>query len=270
MMNKGVFPTMVTPFDAEGNIDYESLDRFIEKFKADGADGLFAVCQSSEMFDLSMDEKTKLAAYVKKNSDMQVIASGHTQKTLREQVDSMKKMADTGVDMVSNGDSPAGPDMISEDMYERFALPYERIIAEEAHKQEKPYMLHICGNTDIILDKMIDTGVDALELDYKTNIYKVQEICYKGKVTFSGNVDPSGVLAFGNTRLVEEKTKEVLTIFKDNPGLIINAVHGEELYTACLDEPMNSLNHTKIFIVVKPATLGWKNEHRFAVIPINF
>lgn len=103
----------------------------------------------------------------------------------------IRPMVDTGVDMVSNGDSPAGPDMISPEMYEIFALPDERIIVKEAHRLGKPYMLHICGNTDIILDKMIKTGTDALELDYKTNIDLVQEMCNKSKVTFSGNIDPS-------------------------------------------------------------------------------
>ena len=32
-------------------------------------------------------------------------------------------MAETGADMISNGDSPAGPSMISPEMYEKFALP---------------------------------------------------------------------------------------------------------------------------------------------------
>ncbi|MDD4107726.1 MAG: uroporphyrinogen decarboxylase family protein [Prolixibacteraceae bacterium] len=135
----------------------------------------------------------------------------------------IRLMVDTGVDMISNGDSPAGPDMISPEMYEIFALPYEKIIVKEAHRLGKPYMLHICGNTDIILDKMLKTGTDALELDYKTNIDLVQEMCNKSKVTFSGNIDPSGVLAFGNTSLVEEKTIEVLKLFKNNPRLIMNA-----------------------------------------------
>ena len=135
----------------------------------------------------------------------------------------IRLMADTGVDMLSNGDSPAGPDMISPEMYETFALPYEKRVIKEAHKAGKPYMLHICGNTDIILDKMIETNADALELDYKTNIKLVQKLCKEREITFSGNIDPTGVLAFGNTRMVEEKTKKVLKIFNDNPRLIINA-----------------------------------------------
>ena len=45
----------------------------------------------------------------------------------------------------------------------------------------------------------------------------------KNKITFSGNVDPSGVIALGTPDMVEEKTKEVLDLFKDYPRLIMNA-----------------------------------------------
>jgi uroporphyrinogen decarboxylase len=132
-------------------------------------------------------------------------------------------MVQTGVDMVSNGDSPAGPEMISPEMYEMFALPYEKKIVERAHQWEKPYLLHICGNTDIILERMVETGADALELDYKTNIQLVYDVCKREHVTFIGNIDPSGVIAHGTPGLVEEKATEILTLFRDNPRLIMNA-----------------------------------------------
>lgn len=135
----------------------------------------------------------------------------------------IRLMASTGVDMVSNGDSPAGPDMISPEMYQVYALPYEKHVVQEAKKHNKPYLLHICGNTDLILDKMVETGADALELDYKTDIKKVYDVCKKGEVVFSGNIDPSGVIAFGTPKLVEEKTREILDLFKDNPRFIMNA-----------------------------------------------
>ena len=132
-------------------------------------------------------------------------------------------MAQTGVDMVSNGDSFAGPDMISPEMYQKYAFPFEKKIVEEAHNLGNPYALHICGNTDAIIEKMIETGADVLELDYKSNIQLIHDACKKGNITFSGNLDPSGVLTFGTTKLVEEKTRELLTIFKDNPRFIMNA-----------------------------------------------
>ena len=46
----------------------------------------------------------------------------------------IKLMAQTGCDMVSNGDSPAGPEMISPDMYEQYALPFEKKIVDVAHE----------------------------------------------------------------------------------------------------------------------------------------
>jgi len=100
MISKGIFPTMVTPFNGNGNIDYGALLKFIEKLESDGADGLFAVCQSSEMFNLTLDEKFRLASFVRENSKLQVITSGHTQKDPKKQIEAMKKIASSGVDAV--------------------------------------------------------------------------------------------------------------------------------------------------------------------------
>ncbi|MBM3293766.1 MAG: uroporphyrinogen decarboxylase, partial [Candidatus Aminicenantes bacterium] len=44
----------------------------------------------------------------------------------------IRLMAGAGADMVSNGDSPAGPELISPALYRRFAQPYERRLADEA------------------------------------------------------------------------------------------------------------------------------------------
>lgn len=116
----------------------------------------------------------------------------------------IKMMKEAGADMVSNGDSPAGPSMLSPDMYEKFALPYEKKISEYAHSLGLPHMLHICGNTNIILEQMVTSGADSLEMDYKTDIHKAEELM-KGRIVFSGNIDPSGVIALGTPRQVEKK-----------------------------------------------------------------
>lgn len=134
----------------------------------------------------------------------------------------IRLMVETGVDMVSNGDSPAGPELISPEMYRTYALPYEKRIAAIAHKLHLPWTLHICGNTDAILEDMLQTGADAFELDYKTNITKIHRIC-RDRVAFFGNIDPSGVIALGTPELVEEKAKELLTIYRDSPRFIMNA-----------------------------------------------
>jgi len=134
----------------------------------------------------------------------------------------IRLMAQTGCDMLSNGDSPAGPEMISPEMYRYFALPSEKLVVEEAHRCKLPYTLHICGNTDTILEDMLQSGSDAFELDYKTDSQKALEII-GNKACFIGNIDPSGVLALGTPELVERKTNELLMIFANNNRFILNA-----------------------------------------------
>jgi MtaA/CmuA family methyltransferase len=134
----------------------------------------------------------------------------------------IKLMAAEGVHMISNGDSPAGPEMIAPEMFRQFALPYEKKLVDYAHSFKLPYMNHICGNTDLILADMITTGLDAIEIDYKTNIKKVHDL-YKDKVVLSGTIDPSGVIALGTTEMVEKKAREILDLYKDSPRLIMNA-----------------------------------------------
>ena len=134
----------------------------------------------------------------------------------------IRLMAATGADMVSNGDSPAGPDLISPDMYRKFALPYEQEIVNEAHAYNKPYLLHICGNTDLILDDMADLGLDAVELDYKTSIGKIHDTM-RDKCTLFGTIDPSGIITYGSLSDIERKTLELLSIYRGSPRLVVNA-----------------------------------------------
>lgn len=134
----------------------------------------------------------------------------------------IRLMAGTGAQMVSNGDSSAGPELISPRMYRTFALPYEKRIAACAHEAGLPYVLHICGKTDRILEDMVSSGADGLELDYKTDAVLAAK-ALSGRATFIGNIDPSGVLALGTPELVERKTRELLEVFRGNPRFILNA-----------------------------------------------
>ncbi len=134
----------------------------------------------------------------------------------------LKLMAKTGAHMLSNGDSPAGPDMLSPRLYGVYALPYEQQVAACSHELGLPYLLHICGKTDRILKQMADIGAEALEIDFKTDIQLAHDLL-KDKITFVGNIDPSEVLARGTPALVKQKTEELLDVFADSPRFILNA-----------------------------------------------
>ena len=131
-------------------------------------------------------------------------------------------MAGAGADVLSNGDSPAGPDLVSPAVYRRFARPWEKVCADRAHALDKPYILHICGNTGPILEDMIGTGADGLELDYKTDARRARDTM-AGRACFIGNIDPSGVLALGTPEKVEDATRSLLALFAGNSRFILNA-----------------------------------------------
>lgn len=98
----GIWPTMITAFDDTGKIDFKATEKIVEWYISKGCDGIFAVCQSSEMFYLSKKEKIDLARCVveKAAGRINVVASGHTADSIEEQIDELGKMAQTGVDAV--------------------------------------------------------------------------------------------------------------------------------------------------------------------------
>jgi 4-hydroxy-tetrahydrodipicolinate synthase len=98
----GVWPTMVTAFTEEGTLDIEGNKAITEYLIGKGSNGLFAVCQSSEMFMLSLEEKVALATCVVEAAGgrVPVIASGHTSDALEDQIEELRAISQTGVDAV--------------------------------------------------------------------------------------------------------------------------------------------------------------------------
>jgi uroporphyrinogen decarboxylase len=134
----------------------------------------------------------------------------------------MRLMAETGVHMLSQGDSPAGPDVASPALYRKFALACEQRMASLAHALGLPYAVHICGKTNLILHDMVETGSDALELDFKTDARLACRVL-AGNTTFIGNIDPSGVLALGTPEATAAAVRKLLAVFGGTPRFILNA-----------------------------------------------
>lgn len=98
----GVYPTMITPYTDDNQLDMEAVDRLVDFYVAQGCQGVFAVCLSSEMFALNEDERVALAARVVKaaRGRLCVVASGHVSDSMDDQLQELRRMADTGVDNV--------------------------------------------------------------------------------------------------------------------------------------------------------------------------
>lgn len=103
----GVYPTMITPYTKDNHIDFGALDAMVEWYAEHGCDGLFAVCQSSEIFHLTLDERIGIADRVRKKVDelagrgrpaMAVVASGHISDSMEAQADELRAIWETGAD----------------------------------------------------------------------------------------------------------------------------------------------------------------------------
>ena len=55
-----IFPTMITPYKKDGTIDYDTAVKYVDWYFEAGLNGIFSVCQSSEIFFLSLEEKAEL------------------------------------------------------------------------------------------------------------------------------------------------------------------------------------------------------------------
>lgn len=98
----GVYPVMLTPFTPDNQVDYEALEKLIDWYIDAGAAGLFAVCQSSEMFCLTREERVSIARFVAEKAGRRaaVLASGHISDSLDDQAEELNAIAETGVDAV--------------------------------------------------------------------------------------------------------------------------------------------------------------------------
>lgn len=106
MMNSekkyGVWPVMLTPFTASGQLDRRGCEALIDWYLANRVDGIFTVCLSSEMFDLTAAERLELARLTVKRTGgaVPVVACGGFGDTEAERLRSIRETADAGVDAV--------------------------------------------------------------------------------------------------------------------------------------------------------------------------
>lgn len=97
---EGVVPVMLTPFTADNRIDYKGLENLIDWYINNGADALFAVCQSSEMLFLTLEERVALSQFVVDYTAgrVPVISSGHISPDIQDQITELTAIANTGID----------------------------------------------------------------------------------------------------------------------------------------------------------------------------
>jgi len=102
-----IFTTMITPYHKDRTVDYDTAEKYVDWYFENGLDGIFAVCQSSEIFYLTLEEKEELNRRVYKRAKeleerygrkFTVVSSGHTSDTIEEQAKELNAIYKSGTD----------------------------------------------------------------------------------------------------------------------------------------------------------------------------
>jgi len=179
----GLWPVMLTPFSDDSTIDYDGLKTLTEYYISVGANGLFTNCFSSEMYQLSEEERYMLTKAVVdfSNGRVPVISTGSFNSNPSICADFVKKMYDQGVDAVilvssilveenedddtlkkkleiilrSTGNIPLG-------MYE-CPVPYKRLISTEMMKWLADTGKFICHKDTSCKANIIKEKIEAVK-----------------------------------------------------------------------------------------------------------
>lgn len=121
-----IITTMITPYKADRSVDYETAERYVDWYFENGLDGIFAVCQSSEIFFLTPEERVELNRRVyarAKQLERQygrpftVVSSGHVSNTLEQQAEELNAIYRSGTDALILITNRLDPDNEGDDVF---------------------------------------------------------------------------------------------------------------------------------------------------------
>jgi len=121
-------------------------------------------------------------------------------------VDIIKIYRQAGADYITVREMGAGPDILSPRIFESLIRsPLERIFADIP----SPKVLHICGDTNAIVEQMAACGADALSVEKKNNVAETRRKLGPGAIIF-GELDAYGILSQGTPDQVEKAVQEAI------------------------------------------------------------
>ena len=205
------FTTMITPYKKDGSVDIETAIKYVDFYYENGLDGIFAVCQSSEIFFLSLEERVALNEAVYKrakelerkgNRAFTVVSSGHVSDTIEGQIEELRAVAASGTDALifitnrfdinNEGDDvfiknaerviAALPENIKLGLYE-CPYPYKRLVTPKSLEGCKStgrfeYMKDPCCDSEIIrerIDILKGSGFKLLNANCQTLLQSMRD-----------------------------------------------------------------------------------------------
>jgi len=260
---KGIYPTMITPFTDDDKVDYDLLEPLLRWYEDRDCTGVFAVCQSSEMFLLSLEETLTITRKLMqlRRPETVMLASGHTSLEVPEMVSTAQAVIAEGVDcyvFIANrfaaqdedddvllrrveqvtrhlGDFPLGFYECPAPIYNRLLTPY--VIERLPQLGNFVYLKDTCCDMEQLRAKLAAAQGTSLEI-YNANSAMLLESLQAGCAGYSG------VMGNFHPRLYAK----LCACWQSEPGLAqrIQTVLGITSAAEKLAYPINAKYHMQL------------------------
>jgi MtaA/CmuA family methyltransferase len=111
-----------------------------------------------------------------------------------------RAQVEAGIDLIGVGDAAAS--LVGPQIYEQYVWSYEKRLVEGLHAMGARVRLHICGNTNAILEKVGQLGCDIVDLDFMVPVADARQAMSEEQILL-GNIDPVRVLKEGTPESIQ-------------------------------------------------------------------
>jgi uroporphyrinogen decarboxylase len=107
---------------------------------------------------------------------------------------------EAGAHCIGIGDSVCS--LISPELYYEFCYKREKALVDHIHSKGAFAKIHICGDISAILEGVIRTGTDIIDIDHRVDSVKEAAALLSPGQVFSGKSDPVSVIQDGKEQII--------------------------------------------------------------------
>jgi MtaA/CmuA family methyltransferase len=124
-----------------------------------------------------------------------------------------KEQIKAGAHIIGIGDAAAS--LVGPFFYNKFVLPKEQEIIKAIHECGSKVKLHICGNITSILEHVILSGADMIDIDWMVDFERSVKV-FGIQAAACGNFDPVKIMLSGTTRDVDQAVRHCVKVGTSN------------------------------------------------------
>jgi uroporphyrinogen decarboxylase len=116
--------------------------------------------------------------------------------------------------------------LMSPETWRIFIKPYLKRMYDRAHSLGYDVFIHTCGDVTLLLDDLIEIGVDVFN-PFQPEVMDIGNIIerYAGRLAFNGGLSIQKTLPFGDPDEVRREVRNRLKLAREHGGYIISPAH---------------------------------------------